>query len=529
MAIAFISANHNTPSSKVITGVSVTAGNLLLIMLYQDGADVETSVADNSSGGSNDYRLLAKRWVTGGSGCSIYLYACVAKATETLTITGTMAGSGYNEVFYSKYSGSFDIDNLVDVSNTKGETSQATIHQGASITTTVADTLLVCGWGEVSGSYTISEYGSGGFTERVEDVGTAIYDRIVSSTGSYYDTVQSTGYSYWASVLVAIKEASGGTNLACPTPSSLVATGLASVLALSLVVPTSNLALTPQTPSLRRTLAVPTSNLALTSQIPSRSVVLPAPASVSSLVLASVAPKLNRILAVPATNVTLTSLAPSRTVETLILCPSPIVLSIQSNGPTLGLNLRAPVPQTLSLTGSIPIVGKILQCVSPINLTLTSNTSNLLRTIACPVPSNLTLGSLGQNLSITLSQTSTPPSLTLTSFAPSRVVGEVLQAPSASLQLQSFAASLDFKLVPDTANLVTTTFAPILGTSGSIVVPLSNIQLTSYVPLLTSYASGSLHIPDHTYLVKFKDFFSCRIPAVRTHGNTQPVNVREKL
>ena len=175
-------------NAKTIPSVAVQAGDLVVVGLYQDGAQVATSCADS---GGNTYRKGAEQHITDGAGCGIYLYYTKAGATGSLTITGTMAGSGYNLIFVHVYSGSFDIDTVLHAVQTKGETVRSTNHTGAEVTTTTPNAILFSFFGEPSGTGTISENGAG-FTERQEDAGTASYDRIVSAAGTYSDAVTST-------------------------------------------------------------------------------------------------------------------------------------------------------------------------------------------------------------------------------------------------------------------------------------------------------------------------------------------------
>jgi len=190
-------------NAKTISSIAVQAGDLVVVGLYQDGVQVATSCADS---GSNTYSKVAEQHITDGAGCGVYLYYAVAGATGNLTITGTMAGSGDNSIFVHVYSGTFTLATALQTYQAKGETVRSTSHTSGSVTTTTADALLFCLWGEPSGSGTISENGSG-FTERQEDAGTASYDRIVSATGTYANAVTSTVSAAFATVLAAFIEA----------------------------------------------------------------------------------------------------------------------------------------------------------------------------------------------------------------------------------------------------------------------------------------------------------------------------------
>ncbi len=201
--------SYKAVNSKVVSSVAVQAGDLILVGLYQDGGLVTTSCADNAAGGSNVYTKAAEKNITDGAGCGVYLYWAKAKATATLTITGTIGGSGYPLAFVHVYSGTFGA-NPVHGFQTKGEVTRGTAHTSGALTTTVANALLLCLWGEPSGSGTISENGAG-FTERQEDAGTGTYDRIVSSVGTYADAVTSTVSAAFASILASFVEDTGVT------------------------------------------------------------------------------------------------------------------------------------------------------------------------------------------------------------------------------------------------------------------------------------------------------------------------------
>lgn len=203
MALA-LRQSYKSVSTKIQSSVAVTAGDLIIVGLYQDGALVETSAADNAAGGSNTYAQIGTGiYVGGGSGCGIYVHYAIAKATETISITGTFAGTGYNLIFVHVVSGAGQtLGTVLNTSNTKADATGATSHTSAAVTTTKADTYLFCFWGEAGGAYTISENGAG-FTERQEDHGTATYDRIVAEVGTYSGAVTSTGSVRHASILAA--------------------------------------------------------------------------------------------------------------------------------------------------------------------------------------------------------------------------------------------------------------------------------------------------------------------------------------
>lgn len=189
-------------NAKTLSSIAVQAGDLVLVGLYQDGVQVATSCADS---GGNTYSKAAEQHITDGAGCGVYLYYTVAGATGSLTITGTMAGSGYNSIFVHVYSGTFNLATTLHAFQTKGETVRSTSHTSAEVTTTTPNALLFCLWGEPSGSGTIAENGTG-FMERQEDAGTASCDRIVSAAGTYSDAVTSTVSTALASILAAFQE-----------------------------------------------------------------------------------------------------------------------------------------------------------------------------------------------------------------------------------------------------------------------------------------------------------------------------------
>lgn len=190
--------------AKTIPSVEVWPGDLVVVGLYQDGVQVDTSCADSAG---NTYSKAAEQHITDGAGCGIYLYYAVAGAKGTVTVTGTMAGSGYNSIFVHVYGGGFNATPL-HAFDSKGETVRGTAHTGAQVTTTVPDAVLFSLWGEPSGSGTISENGAG-FIEREEDAGTGSYDRIVSEIGAYADAVTSTNSTAMASILAAFTLTSG--------------------------------------------------------------------------------------------------------------------------------------------------------------------------------------------------------------------------------------------------------------------------------------------------------------------------------
>lgn len=539
-------------NAKVISGVSVQAGDLIVVGLYQDGVQVATSCADDAS---NSYSEAGERHITDGAGCGVYLYYAKANSTGSITITGTMAGSGYNLIFVHVYSGTFGTDPLHAV-QTKGETVRSTNHTSASVTTSVSNAILFCLWGEPSGAGTISENGSG-FTERREDAGTASYDRIVSATGTYADVITSTVSCAMASVLAAFIGSSGGTFLSCPSPSAASLTALTPSLALSLGSQgTASLSLSSQQANLRNNLVPGTSSLSLAALVPQISkftpLACPAPGTISltssstslkftvvaplaSASLQSLSPGLAQgtilycpaqsSLALSALGVTLSTslgapvpsfaslspLTPTRVVETRVLCPTPNGLSIQTNASTIRTNLGLPVSQTLGLTGQLPLIARTLVCLSPINLTLTPNAHRASLSLGCPKSSDTVLSSISPRLSIILSNTSGPQSLVFSTQPPSLATAKSLLAPTSSLVLAASSPSISHKLVPGTANLAIDSYAAEIGTASTIQVPQGWVSINSSVPSLIVYSNTKLYIPDHTYYAAFKNRFSCRI------------------
>lgn len=216
--------SYTTPatSAKIQAGVSVVAGDLIIVAYRDDGSGGLnlTSCADNASGGSNTYREAGiGNYISNTTG-EIHLYYALAKATETLTITLTnvVTGSYYAVVTVHVVSGALqNLSNILDAyAYDIAEGSSTTAHTSASITTTNANDYIFTFWSQdATNSISLTENGTG-FTKRQENTVWTVagpstsFDKIVSSTGTYSQTITSSAATFENNLIAAFKEAVSG-------------------------------------------------------------------------------------------------------------------------------------------------------------------------------------------------------------------------------------------------------------------------------------------------------------------------------
>ena len=220
--------------SKGQTGVSVVAGDLIVVGYTTTGTDDKNATcADNAGGGGNTYNQCGSGafWTTAAVVISVF-YA-IAKATETLSVTITHALGNYPIIFVHVVSGADQtLSSVLDGYRfDAAEASTSTTHTSASITTTNANDYLFVLWSQdYGGPCTLTENGSG-FTKQKEktsgDPMGASFDRVVSSMDTYSDTITSSQAEYLGNVIVAFQGASPSLNDAFTGSGGATASGAA--------------------------------------------------------------------------------------------------------------------------------------------------------------------------------------------------------------------------------------------------------------------------------------------------------------
>ena len=210
----------NQAAGKSVT-ISVVAGDAIWIGFVVAGAvDLSTSCADTAGGGTNAYTVDAA--LDGNSGWSMYSFHAVAKATETITVTITNPYTASARTFYHVEAGCASVGLVDGAAVTNLDGAAVTTHPSANLTTTNPNDVIISFWIQADVGTTIGENGTG-FTRRITQGGMGTFDRVVTTYGTYNESVISTVATVYGSILVAFKAAptsisgSGGTVQAVQT------------------------------------------------------------------------------------------------------------------------------------------------------------------------------------------------------------------------------------------------------------------------------------------------------------------------
>ena len=200
---------HN-PSPRQQTGVSVVAGDLIIVAWRAD-AQNSVTCADNAAGGSNTYNEIGSGQYFSTASCDMHVFYAIAKATETLTITITTAAAAYSVITVHVVSGA--LADLANVLDTHAFSTHATNTQlsTATINTTNANDYIFVWWAQDSQNNISIDEGNGLYTKRQENTDYYIgapsssFDRIVSSRGAYSQNVNLTATAPEVSIIAAFK------------------------------------------------------------------------------------------------------------------------------------------------------------------------------------------------------------------------------------------------------------------------------------------------------------------------------------
>lgn len=208
MAIA-LRASYGTSSSKVQTSVAVQAGDVVLVLFSVGGGMVSATCADSAG---NTYSEIGTGFAASASSIHAHAFKAVAASAGTITVTVTTSATSVPTIVVHVYSG---CDGTLDGYAGKAETSGSTSHTTNSITTTNANDVLVTWWfQDNAGSRTLTD--GSGFTQRQQKSsdGSTVYqysyDKIVSATGAYSQSVTGNGSCIYGSLILALKAASAG-------------------------------------------------------------------------------------------------------------------------------------------------------------------------------------------------------------------------------------------------------------------------------------------------------------------------------
>jgi hypothetical protein len=198
---------YSTYPGNAQTGVAVVAGDLIIVC-FSYNVDIATdNCSDNASGGTNIYSQVGSGATDTAVPSSGRMFFAIAKASETLTITVT----NRTDIGMSVHVVSGMTQILASVLDTYNSsfTASGTGHTSSSITTANASDYLIVFWFQEATSAQLTENGTN-FTIRT-DQSTAHYhatfDRSVTSTGTYQDTVTAGATSRWVNIIAAFKAA----------------------------------------------------------------------------------------------------------------------------------------------------------------------------------------------------------------------------------------------------------------------------------------------------------------------------------
>ena len=200
-----------TSYSNAVASVSVVANDLIIVAYSYNTTLQSITVTDTASGGTNTYNQAGSGvQAVSGSNAAGHIFYAIAKATETVTITCTAESDG-GAIVHVVSGANSTLGSVLDVVNTKADSSSTNAPTSASITTTNANDYLIVHWFQEQSSATLTENGTG-FTKQKEFGGhyNSTFDQIVSSTNSYSDTVSASVSTFWNSLIASFKAAAGG-------------------------------------------------------------------------------------------------------------------------------------------------------------------------------------------------------------------------------------------------------------------------------------------------------------------------------
>jgi hypothetical protein len=209
MALSLRQAYSSYAPSNAQTGVVVVAGDLIIVGYSYNALSVAAvGCSDNASGGTNSYNEADNiAGNDGAGGVAAHVFYAIAKASETLTITCTAESD--NGIHVHVVSGNNQtLASVLDIANAAFDSGASTAHTSASVLTTNADDYLFVYWANENGWGDITENGTNFTRESVQNThSSATFDRIVSSTNTYADTITLVNSRTIASIICAFKAA----------------------------------------------------------------------------------------------------------------------------------------------------------------------------------------------------------------------------------------------------------------------------------------------------------------------------------
>lgn len=196
---SIVATDNNTVTSYVMTKPSgVVSGNLLVAALAVYDS---TTVTITPPAGWSAAAPVARR--TTGNVINIFTFYKIAGGSEPSTYTFTNSVSRYTVGVIARYTGA-NATTPIDT-NTSGNSGSGTTVTGTGITTTVANTRLIC----VTAGYNYGSSTPSGMTDRAAFDGVNhFFDQVAASAGSTGNRTGTQGGSdSWVAVMFAIRPA----------------------------------------------------------------------------------------------------------------------------------------------------------------------------------------------------------------------------------------------------------------------------------------------------------------------------------
>lgn len=217
-----VAENEGSVNGVTFTITNPTAGNLLVIC--HGNADGNSNSPSVASGFNPDETAVPANF-----GPSMGILSKIASGSEgtSLAVTHTTSEADPNSGWFAEISGMASVSFTDGFNNVPDAGSGVTSRSGGSITTTIADTLLIGAFGyTMDGSPTSFTYDPTSYTQQAfieglagaSDHGTRICTRVVSSIGTYTPTLSWTGSNRCSGVHGAfVIDAATGPTITIPT------------------------------------------------------------------------------------------------------------------------------------------------------------------------------------------------------------------------------------------------------------------------------------------------------------------------
>jgi len=208
---------YHTALSKVQSGVSVVAGDLVCVGWIVSNSPDTTTCSDSSG---NTYTEVGGTGTSGyafslTAGATLYQFYTIATVTNpSLTVTISSPEPNADVIFVTVVQGMSPIQaTVLDAYVNRVDSAVTTSHTTGAVTTTSANDFLFSLWGNDEWNGTLTE-GASGFTigaqEDAEGTGAVCYN-VAGAAGSYCETMTSSTGMMQLSVLAAFKAAGGST------------------------------------------------------------------------------------------------------------------------------------------------------------------------------------------------------------------------------------------------------------------------------------------------------------------------------